>query len=233
VRLPTPLIKGVIKNRYKRFLTDIVLESGEEITAHLMNTGSMKSCWAPEDQVLLSHHPDGKRKLPYSLELIFHQEGWVLVNTGMPNKVVHEALAEGIISELPKLQRITPEQKVGKSRIDFELEDEQGKISYLEVKNVTLKDEKSSTALFPDAISTRGQKHLEELMELKAKGLGAYIFFLISRTDVDSFTPAKEIDPRYAKLLKEAKGKGVEVLAYQVEINPPEIKVKNALPVLL
>ena len=226
------LIPGKILKRYKRFLADIELESGEVITAHTANTGSMKTCWEPGWSVLLSFHDNPKRKLKYSLELTNNGSTWICVNTSLPNKIAMEGIQNGIVKELSGYSDIKAEAKVGKSRIDILLSNQGEDPCYVEVKNVTLINE-AGGAIFPDSVTTRGQKHLEELMELKAQGIRAAMLYVVNREDVDSFAPASEIDPRYAQLLKEAKEKGVEILAYQCKLSPEKIELHRPLPVKL
>lgn len=227
--LPTPLVKGTILKRYKRFLADIKLENDEVITAHVANTGSMTTCWEPGQDVIMTYVDSPKRKLKYSLQLIHNGDTWIGVNTSLTNKVVHEALSENLIKELIGYENIQPEKKVGKSRIDFFLSGHKSKPDcYVEVKNVTLLGE-NKTALFPDAVSTRGQKHLEELTSLKESGLRTCMLYIVQREDANKFKPAKDIDPVYANLLQAAINHGVEVLIYQCEMNSQFVKIKNQL----
>lgn len=226
------LIKGKILKRYKRFLADVELENGEVITAHTANTGSMKTCWEPGWSVLMSFHDNPKRKLKYSLELTNNGDTWIGVNTSLPNKIAMEGIEKGVVKELKGYSTIKPEAKIGKSRIDILLSNEGEDPCYVEVKNVTLLGEKGK-GIFPDAVSTRGQKHLEELMGLVDQGVRAAMLYVVNREDVKSFGPAEDIDPRYAELLREAADKGVEILAYQCKVTPDEIKLAKKLPVKL
>lgn len=227
------LIKGTILKRYKRFLTDIELENGEIIVAHSANTGSMKTCWEPGWPVLLSYHDNPKRKLKYSLEMTHNKKSWICVNTSLPNHLAKEAIENGTIKELQGYQNLRMEVKTGKSRIDIKLDNGSDDECFVEVKNVTLISDDQQTALFPDAVSTRGQKHLKELIELRLNGIRSCMLFVINREDVTQFSPAKAIDPEYAQLLKEAKKVGVEILAYQAELGPKEIKLKKPLRIVL
>lgn len=226
------LIPGKILKRYKRFLADIELENGEVVTAHTANTGSMTSCWAPGWKVLLSYHDNPKRKLKYSLELTHNGSTWICVNTSLPNKLAIEAIKKDVIKELVGYSDIKPEAKVGKSRIDILLSNSGLNPCYVEVKNVTLVDA-SGGALFPDAVTTRGQKHLEELIELVEDGTRAAMLYIINREDATTFSPAKEIDPRYSLLLEKAKEKGVEILAYQCKLSPEEVTLSHPIAVKL
>ena len=230
MKFETPVLKGKILKRYKRFLADIELENGEMITAHTANTGSMKTCWEPGWDVLVSFHDNPKRKLKYSLEMTHNGNSWIGVNTSLPNKLGKEAIEDGTIKELQGYKTLKPEAKIGKSRIDILLKDGPSDECYVEIKNVTLLGEKKK-ALFPDSVSERGQKHLRELTELKKQGIRAAMLYIVQREDVNSFSPAKDIDPEYARLLKEAYDEGVEVLAYQCSLNEDEIKIQKPIKV--
>lgn len=232
MKYKSKLIKAKILKRYKRFLSDIKLSNGEIICAHVPNTGSMTTCWEPGWDVYITHTDDPKRKLKYTLELTHNGESFICVNTGMTNKIVKEALELGKVKELKEYKEIKPEKKIYDSRLDFFLSGEGLVDTYVEVKNVTLLGEKNK-ALFPDAVSTRGQKHLTDLIKIKKDGYRAVMLYVVNRTDVKSFKPAEEIDPKYTQLLKDAYAAGVEILAYQCEITPEEIKLKKKLKVYL
>ncbi len=222
------IIPGKILKRYKRFLADIELKDGEVITAHTANTGSMKTCWEPGWKVLVSHHDDPKRKLKYSLEMTNNGDTWIGVNTSLPNKLAKEAIENGTIKELQGFENIRPEYKVGKSRIDLLLSKGDYKC-FVEVKNVTMHGG-DDLAVFPDGVTERGQKHLKELITLKKEGHRAVMLFIVQREDVNRFAPAKEIDPIYSDLLKQAFDQGVEILPYQCELNEKGVEVKRLLP---
>jgi len=223
-----PLVEATIIKRYKRFLVDVELPSGDIITAHSTNTGSMKTCLEPGWKCLLSFHDNPKRKLKYGLEMTSNGKTWIGVNTHLPNKIVLEAIKNDEIKELTGYEYIKPEYKVGDSRLDIFLSkgDEQ---CFVEIKNVTLLGDKK-TALFPDAKSERGQKHLRELTNLIQKGHRGVMFYLVQREDVNSFMPATEIDPEYSRLLKEGHKLGLEILVYQCVVSKEGIKIKKALP---
>jgi sugar fermentation stimulation protein A len=240
MKFESTLVKGKILKRYKRFLADIRLEedhnehkAGDIITAHTANTGSMKTCWDVEWPALLSFHDNPKRKLKYSLEMTHNGETWIGINTGLPNKMAVEAIENGTITELQGYAHIKPEAKIGDSRLDILLHDgtvkEKENLCYVEIKNVTLLGE-NNIALFPDAVSTRGQKHLKELIKIKGDGMRAVMLYIVQREDVNSFSPAKDIDPEYSKLLKDAQQAGVEVLVYQCSVKSDEIKLLNSIP---
>lgn len=228
-----PTETATITDRYKRFLSDITLENGEEVNAHVPNTGSMKTCWAPNWKVLVTKNDNPKRKLKYTLEMTHNGDTWICVNTGMTNKLVREALEEDIITELIGYKEIKAEKKVLESRLDFFLSNHpQLPDCYVEVKNVTLKGD-GKLVLFPDSVTTRGQKHLRDLMHLKKEGFRAVMLYIINREDADEFTLVKEIDPVYAKLVTRAKAEGVEILAYQCKLSTSEIKVNNKIRIKL
>ncbi len=230
MKLPAPLLEGLLVRRYKRFLADIELADGTLVTAHTPNTGSMKQCAVPGYRVLISQSDNPKRKLKYTLELIEVNGHWVDTHTHRTNRVVEEGLRQGWIAELEGYQ-VTPECRFGASRIDFLLEKGEDKV-LVEVKNVTLTCE-APKACFPDAVTTRGQKHLRELMEAKAKGYRAVIFFLVQRGEANSFGPADDIDPEYGRLLREAVAQGVEALAYRSQVSVEANRIGERLPVVL
>jgi sugar fermentation stimulation protein A len=217
--------------RYKRFLAEVVLDSGEQVTAHVPNTGSMKSTDAPGSPVALSHHPDPNRKLKWTLELVRVGRSWVGVNTARPNRIVEEAIAAGRIGPLRGYPEIRREVRYGeRSRVDLLLEGKKGRC-YVEVKNVTYREGRQG--LFPDAVTERGAKHLIELREVVRQGHRGVIFFLVNRDDCSSFGPAREIDPRYGELLEEVASQGVEALAYRVRNTLRESAIDRKLRVVL
>jgi len=217
------LIKGNLIKRYKRFLADIVLEDGQEITAHVPNSGAMTSCIEENCPVWVSYHDNPKRKLKYTLELTKMGENLICTNTGVANKIAIEAVENGLIKELQGYTSLKPEQKYGeKSRIDILLEKEDEKC-YVEIKSVSLKVEDGLA--FPDAVTSRGTKHLNELMSMIEQGHRAVMLYIIQRTDKASFRIANEIDKKYFEAFEIAREKGVEILVYQSDINTNEIKI--------
>ncbi len=226
------LVTGKLIKRYKRFLADVVLDdTGEQITAYVPNTGSMLSCLFPNASVALSFHPHGQRKLPYTLEMIYSGATWIGINTALTNHLVEEALKEKLIPALNNYQKIEREVSIFKSRIDFLLEDDSQRKLYLEVKNVSYKNEQlQGLAQFPDAVTTRGLKHLEDLVKIKLAGDRAGIFYLIQRQDCKNFSIATHIDPNYYEAFKLAVSKGVEVFVYNTHINSQGIKVSSEIP---
>jgi sugar fermentation stimulation protein A len=228
--LPKPLFKGLLIRRYKRFFAEIELLDGTLVTAHTPNTGSMLQSAVPGYSVLVSKNDNPNRKLRYTLELIMVNGCWVDTHTLRTNRVVEEGLRNGWIEGLAG-GKITPEFRYGGSRLDFLLERGAEKI-LVEVKNVTLTDG-GTTALFPDAVTTRGQKHLRELQAALADGYWAVIFFLVQRCEAEAFSPADAIDPEYGRLLREAKVSGVEVLAYKSIVTPEANRLGEQIPVKL
>ncbi len=228
MQFPSPLTDGILIKRYKRFLADIRLESGDIITAHCPNTGTMLTCSTPGSAVCLSTSENPKRKYRYTLEMIKVGTTWVGVNTALTNKLVTEALLAGKIAEYPNIDSIAAEVKTSRhTRLDLQLM--QGdRSTYLEVKNCSLAI--NGCAMFPDTVTTRGTKHLQELMRLVEEGSEAVIFFLVQRLDADHFAPAVHIDPDYGKALHRAIAAGVKVLIYQARVSPSGIHVVNALP---
>ncbi len=230
MKLPSPLLEGTLIRRYKRFLTDVELADGRIVTAHTPNTGSMKQCAVPGYKVLVSQSSNPQRKLPYTLELIRVGEHWVDTHTQRTNRVVEEALRHGWVESLSGFQ-VTPEFSIGASRIDFMLASPEQKV-LVEVKNVTLCTP-GLVACFPDAVTTRGQKHLKELLEAKQQGYRSVIFFLVQRQEATAFSPADDIDPEYGRILREVVAAGVEALAYKTRVTEEDNRVDCAIPVIL
>ena len=230
---PTPLIEGRLIKRYKRFLSDVELPSGEVVVAHCPNTGSMKRCQQDNARVWLSKSDNPKRKLGYTWELVeVDGEHLACINTGLPNKLVGEAIANGVVSELAGYEELKAEVKYGeKSRIDWLLTGSEGQKCYVEVKNVTLLEE-DGNGYFPDAVTDRGRKHLYELAKMVEEGHRAVMFFCVSHSGVNCVSPASHIDKKYADAFKEVTAKGVEVLAYKVDINQQRMFVSHAIPVV-
>ncbi|HBE18703.1 MAG TPA: DNA/RNA nuclease SfsA [Cyanobacteria bacterium UBA11149] len=234
-----PLQPGILVKRYKRFFADIQLECGEIITAHCPNTGPMTDVSTPGSPVQVSRSDNPKRKLSYTWEMIQVQEKgmensnitenrgtWVGINTGLPNRAIKLLLEQQLIPELAdSYSKISTEVVYGsqrKSRVDFLLTGDEWQLPiYLEVKNVTWCA--GSTALFPDTVTTRGQKHLRELQELIPQARSVMLYF-INRSDCDRFAPGDRADPLYGKLLREAVAAGVEVLPCRFNVTPEGIR---------
>lgn len=220
-----PLVRGRLIQRYKRFLADIELDTGEIITAHCPNTGPMTGISIPNSVVQVSKSDNPKRKLAYTWEMIELGSTWVGTNTAIPNRVIKLALQQKILPELAdrysQVRSEVPYGKERKSRIDFLLtgDDNQPQV-YVEVKSVTLSTD--NLALFPDTVTTRGQKHLRELTDL-VPDIKAVMLYFINRGDCDTFAPSDSCDPKYGELLRQAVDRGVEVLPYRFEITPQGI----------
>lgn len=220
------LIKGKLIKRYKRFLADIILENGEEITAHVPNSGAMTSCIEDNCDVWVTFHDNPKRKLKYTLELTQMGENLICTNTGVANKIAIEAIQNGVIKELQAYENLKPEQKYGEnSRIDILLENENEKC-YVEVKSVSLKID--DYLAFPDSVTSRGTKHLNELAQMVKDGHRAVMLYVIQRSDNLPFRLACEIDKKYCEAFKEVTKEGVEVLVYQSYINLEQIYIEKA-----
>jgi len=235
--LPTPMLRGTLIQRYKRFLADIRLETGEEITAHCPNPGSMWGLKDPGVTVWVSKSDDPKRKLAYSWEVV-EIEGGILagINTNRPNKLVAEALAAEAIPELVGYAAKAEVKYRENSRVDFLLTAEGRADCYLEVKNVHMMRE-AGLAEFPDCVTTRGAKHMHDLAAMKAEGHRAVVLFVVQMTGCDRFRPAADIDPGYADAFRAAQAAGVEALCYMCgfthpDENKPAITLSRALPIL-
>ena len=226
------LIPGTLLKRYKRFLADVKLETGEIVTAHCPNTGSMKGCCEPGRQVYLSTHDNPKRKYKYTWELIAMPTSLVGVNTLVPNRLVYQSIAQKQIPELSDYDRIQREVKISDhSRIDLMLTGRNGGHCYVEIKNCTLVTE--GIAQFPDAVTSRGLKHITDLEKLAGDGHRCMMFYFIQRMDARAFQPADHIDPEYGRGLRRAVKNGIEVLAYDVRIDIQGIELNKNIPYAL
>ncbi len=234
MKLVKEVKKGQLLKRYKRFFADIMYEN-QIVTAHVPNTGSLKSCLFANQDCYFTTSDDPARKLKYTLEILATPTGYVGVNTRTPNEMIGAALKLGWLPHWTGFDEIKPEVKLNaETRLDFRLRQSNGpqtNYHFIEVKNVTLRE--GEVALFPDAETTRGQKHLRELMELKRQGHGAEIVFFIQRSDVKQFSPATAIDPIYSSLLKEAHELGVQVTPILCDLTSTTITLSRAvLPIL-
>lgn len=231
MRFSAPLVPGTLIKRYKRFLADIELADGSVVTAHCANSGSMKGLNAPGLRVLLSYRDDPARKLKYTWELVHAGSSWVGLNTSLPNRLVAEAIALGQITELAGYADLQPEQPYGKnSRIDLLLSDPERGRCYVEIKSVTLAE--GDMALFPDAVTERGAKHLRELTNMVQQGHRAVMVYLVQREDCRQFRPAAAIDPTYAREFQLARAAGVEAICYACSVSPEGIEVGMRLDVI-
>lgn len=232
-----PLVPGALIRRYKRFLADVTLPDGRGVIATCPNTGSMLGCARPGSPVWLSVSNDPSRKHRYTWELVSVRsgEGWILVgiNTGLPNRIVREAIEAGAVPELAGYESIRGEVAFGeeRSRVDLLLSSAGRPPCYVEVKNVTAAVE-DGVALFPDAVSERGAKHLRELARIVSTGARAVQFYCVQRGDVREVRPADAIDPAYGKALREAIAQGVEVIAYRAEVTREGIRLDTRIPVV-
>jgi len=225
-----PLLSGKLIKRYKRFLADVELDSGEVVIAHCPNSGSMKGCATPGTKVWLSESNNPKRKLKYTWELFLAPETLVGINTQVPNKLVKQSIEQGLIKELSGYDKVRAEVKTSEhTRLDLLLEKDSGEKCYVEIKSCTLVED--GLAMFPDAVTTRGQKHLDELSHLASLGNRSVIFYLIQRMDAHRFTPADIIDPAYAEKLKKAVTNGVEIVIRDTIIDTAMIKIGKSIPV--
>jgi sugar fermentation stimulation protein A len=236
MRFPTPLIPAKLIKRYKRFLADVVLPDGSEITAHVANPGSMLGLMAPGSRVWLSKSDSPGRKLPYSWELIEVDFGsgreLVGVNTGHPNKLVGEALQGGRIIGLEGYPRLRREVRYGEaSRVDFVLERDGRPACFLEVKNVHMM-RTPGRAEFPDSVTERGAKHLDELAREAGAGARSVLLFLVQIGSAESVTLARDIDPSYCEAFDRARAAGVEAMALRCRISVDGIEVAGPVPVL-
>ncbi len=223
------LYQGQFLKRYKRFFADINYD-GEIIVAHVANTGSLKSINIPGQPCLFSKSDNPERKLQYTLEMIQAPSGgWVGVNTSHPNRIMKKAAEAQWFDHWKNFSRVQSEVKINaKTRLDLMLFNEgENKKHYIEIKNTTLVE--NGLAQFPDAVTERGQKHLQELMLLKKQGHGAEIVFTIQRTDAETFAPADEIDPVYGQLLRKAHKQGVLITPVVIETSSQGLTVSRRL----
>ena len=232
MRFDPELIPGTLLRRYKRFLADVRLRDGSEVTVHCANPGSMLEVSVPGRPVALSRSDNPRRKLPLSWELIRLGRSWVGVNTARTNALVEEAIRAGKVPELSDYVDVKREVREGNSRLDFRLRTDALPDCLLEVKNVTLTDG-GDTAIFPDSVTVRGQKHLRELMAVAASGRRAVMLFWVNRGDCVRFQPADQIDREYGQLLRQANNRGVEILAYRAKVSPKQVTADRSIPILL
>jgi len=228
MQFTSPLVHGTLIKRYKRFLADVRMENGQIITAHCPTTGTMLSCSTPDSPVCLSRSDNPQRKYPFTLEMVKNNSTWIGVNTTRTNKLVTEALKKGQITEFQDIHEIRTEIKTSDhTRLDLQVNHGPSS-TFIEVKNCSLAID--GCAMFPDAITTRGTKHLHELIRLTGEGQRTCIFFLVQRMDADRFSPASQIDSIYGEVLYQATEAGVMLLVYQAEVCPERIQVVRPLP---
>lgn len=233
-----PLQKALLLRRYKRFLADIRLPCGEEVTVHCANTGSMRNCIAEQQACWYSTSSNPKRKYSRSWEIATTPDGDLAgINTARANALVVEAIENGTIKELQGFDALRTEVRYGeeKSRIDILLEQQGSANCYVEVKSVTLREDSATCVnrgLFPDSVSARASKHVRELMAMKAAGHRAVLVFCVQNSGIKSVSPADELDPKYGELLRQGVAAGVEVLAYGADIDAKGIALVRPLPVI-
>jgi len=236
MRFPSPLIEGTLLKRYKRFLADVRLNTGEEVTVHCPNPGAMMGVAPSGARCWISLSPNKARKLPHTLELVeisdFGRPVITGINTGHPNKIAEEAIERGVIPELAGYDSLRREVKYGEnSRIDILLESEKRKPCYVEVKNVHLRRSDAPLAEFPDSVTTRGLKHLKELEQVVRDGNRAVMLYIVQRSDCFTLSPAWDIDPKYAQGLVAAEKAGVELNAWDCEVTTSEIVLRRAMEI--
>lgn len=237
MEFPAPLVRGALVQRYKRFLADVTLETGETVTAHCANPGSMIGLNVPGSEVWLSPNQNPKAKLDWRWELVKVGDSLVGVSTAHPNGIVAAGIEAGVVDSLAGYEKLRREVKYGRnSRIDILLEDDKRPPCYVEVKNVNLRRTDGphpAAAEFPDAVTKRGAKHLVEMRDMVAEGCRAVMFYLVQRSDCDHFRIAADIDPHYAETLRAAREAGVEALCYDCRLTTERIEMNAPLPLVL
>lgn len=231
-----PIYFGRLIKRYQRFFMDITLDDGGEVTAHSPNTGSMMGLLTPNNRVLLTKHSDPKRRCAYTAQAIEIDGSWVGINTHLPNKLIKKSLQHPLLAELCTYRQMKAEVPYGaerRSRIDFYFHDSENEEAplYLEIKNVTLK--MGNHAQFPDAVSSRAHKHVEDLIQMVQQGNKAALWFLVQRQDCSSFSPARAIDEAYATRLAEAQTLGVCMRALCARIDDSGLRLTHEITVSL
>ena len=232
MKFAAPLIPGRLVRRYKRFLADITLDNGAEITCAVPNTGSMMGLTDPGSRVFLSRSDNPKRKYAHTLEMVEADGIWVGVNTGLPNRLAEEAIRAGMIFDLADYAVLRREQKYGqKSRIDILLDDPARGKAYVEVKNVHFMRQ-PGLAEFPDTVTARGARHLDEMADMVREGHRAVMVYLVQRGDCESMRLCRELDPAYGAGFDRAAACGVEAIAIRCQISPEEIAPAKPIPLV-
>jgi sugar fermentation stimulation protein A len=230
MQFPAAPLRGRFLRRYQRFFAEVELAGGERLSAHCPNTGSLLGCLEPDSPVWLRDSANPARKLRYTWQAVRCGSGWVNVDTALPNRVLAEALEHGLVPELAGYERRAREVRYGHgSRIDLLLSGPRRARCFVEVKSTTLRQ--GPAALFPDAPTERGRKHLAELERVARRGERAVQFFFVSRADVELFRPADLIDPEYGRALRRAARAGVEILAWTARVEPRRLELAKRLPV--
>jgi sugar fermentation stimulation protein A len=231
VKFEIPLKSGRLIRRYKRFLADVEADSGEILTVHCPNSGSMMGLLDRGNPVYFWESPNVKRRYRHTWELVAVNGILVGINTNRPNRLVEEGVRAGVVKELEGYRFVRREVVWGAhSRLDL-LFERNGRLCYVEVKNVTLAE--NGVAFFPDAVTSRGAKHLLDLQEIVRKGHRGAVFFVVQRSDASVFRPAWHIDPHFSATLVEVANSGIDVIAYQADVRLDGIWLRNSLPVEL
>lgn len=228
MRLPAPLVEGVFGRRLNRFAVAVEVEE-QTVTAHLPNSGRLGELLVPGAAVLLAPRPRPGRRTPYDLLLVRQGGVWVSVDARLPNHLLREALEEGVLPGWEGTQVVQSEVRQGQSRLDFLLREPRGRPVWVEVKSVTLVE--GGCGLFPDAPTTRGVRHLQELVQVARRGEGAAVVFVIQRPDARCFQPYAGADATFADTLGRAARAGVEVQAFRCAVSPEEIRITGSVPV--
>jgi len=224
VRFEQPLIEGTLVRRYKRFLADVKLNNGQEVTVHCANPGSMTGCSEPGSKVLVSVAADPRRKFKHQLEIIYAGRIPVAIHTGRPNAVVAEAIGKGLLPELAGYATLRREALFGRDRrIDLLLEGNGLRSCYVDVKGVSLAN--GEVAMFPDTITEGGIEQMAELVDIVREGNRAMIFFLAQRADVERFKIADHVDPEFGQAIRDAIARGVEVVCYRAKVTRRGIEI--------
>lgn len=230
MELPENRQAGILLKRYKRFLADVLLEDQQAITVHCPNSGSMRGCSQPGSPVVISYSASKTRKYAWTLEMVQQEGVWIGVNTSRTNALVREGLLSGVITDFGVVRHFRQEVVVSAaSRLDFLVDSSQGRF-YVEVKNCSMAE--GGIALFPDAVTARGTKHLHELVRLAGQGHNAAVLFCVQRQDVHTWQPAREIDPVYAETVAWACRQGVHIMAYKAEVAPHGITITGKIAVI-
>ncbi|MGL5451479.1 MAG: DNA/RNA nuclease SfsA [Aeromonas sp.] len=235
MKFDPPLQSGLLISRYKRFLADVELDNGEVITVHCANTGAMTGCTEPGTLVWYSTSDNPKRKLPCSWEIAQSPAGhFICVNTARANQIARELIEQGAIAPLDGYEQLRTEVKYGEenSRIDLLLEDAKKGLCYIEVKSVTLLDERAGAGMgyFPDAVTARGAKHLRELMAMKAAGHRAVLLFMVLHSGITQMRVAAHIDRQYSLLIEQSMAAGVEILCYRPHVGVHGLVAQDFIP---
>ncbi|MDR5659034.1 DNA/RNA nuclease SfsA [Serpentinicella sp. ANB-PHB4] len=229
MKLEYNMVFGKFVKRINRFIAHVQINSKIEVV-HVMNTGRLKELLTLDADVMLSYEPSAKRKTAYDLRMVKKDGAWISIDSQLPNKIVEEGLRLNTIKELAGYNDIKRECTYRKSRFDFKIS-KQDKHCFIEVKGVTL--EKNGWGYFPDAPTTRGQKHIEEMIEAVKEGYRGVILFLIQHPHIKGFSPNKEMDPHFSSTLIKAQSEGVELLAYGCKVAIDEISISNKVAIKL